>query len=54
MRHHHTLHGTGLINQRTDQETTTLRHWIRKTKSLTRIYLATEGKPGHRLETMED
>ena len=54
MRHHHTLHGTGLINRRTDQETTALHHWTRETESLTQIYLAMERKPGHRLETMED
>ena len=29
-------------------------HWIRETKSLTWIHLATKGKPGHRLETKKD
>ena len=35
MRHHHTLHRTGLINQRTDQEIMAPHHRIRETKSLT-------------------
>ena len=54
MRHHHTLHGIGLINRRTDQEATALYHQIRETESFTWIYLVTKGKPGHQLETMKD
>ena len=52
-RHHHTLHGTGLTNWRTDQETMTPYHQIRETKSLAWIHLATERKSGHQLETRE-
>ena len=53
-RHHHALHGTGLINWRMDQEATALYHRIRETESLTQIYLVMEGKPRHRLETTKD
>ena len=54
VRHHHTLHGTRFTNWRMDQKIVTSHHWIRETKSSTWVHLATERKPGHRLETKKD